>query len=123
VVEAATKCGIVTSGDLDVSIADGIRGAERGANDHRSRATPGRIPAIQAFAAVHQLADVTVIADAGMISAGNQKAIEDAVLSFHPRARISDVPYVVAQCHREHPEQELSDGQPPRPWHLLPVQG
>jgi len=36
------------------------------------------VPVIRAFAAAHQLAEVTVVADAGMISAGNQEAIEDA---------------------------------------------
>ena len=94
------------------------------------------VPAIRAFAAAHQLADVTVVADAGMVSAGNQKAIEDAGLSFILGARIPDVPYVVAQWRREHPGQEIPDGhiftqpwagrpgrQPPRPGHLLPVQG
>jgi transposase len=58
------------------------------------------VPAIAAFAAAHQLADVTVVADAGMVSASNQQAIEDAGLSFIHGARISDVPYVVAQWRR-----------------------
>ena len=58
------------------------------------------VPAIATFAAAHQLADVTVVADAGMVSAGNQQAIEDAGLSFILGARISDVPYVVAQWRR-----------------------
>jgi hypothetical protein len=53
---------------------------------------------------------VTVVADAGMVSAGNQKAIEDADLSFILGARIPDVPYVVAQWRREHPGQEIPDG-------------
>ena len=37
---------------------------------------------VPAFAAAHQLADMTVVADAGMVSASNQQAIEDADLSF-----------------------------------------
>ena len=37
---------------------------------------------ITAFMAAHQLPDVTVVADAGMISEVNQHAIEDAWLSF-----------------------------------------
>ena len=40
------------------------------------------IPTIRSFMAAHELPDVTVVADAGMVSAANQKAIEDAGLSF-----------------------------------------
>ena len=40
------------------------------------------LPVITAFMAAHQLPDVTVVADAGMISEANQHAIEDAGLSF-----------------------------------------
>jgi hypothetical protein len=68
------------------------------------------VPAIQAFAAAHHLPEVTVVADAGMVSAGNQKAIEDAGLFFILGARIPDVPYVVAQWRRVHPEHEIPDG-------------
>jgi hypothetical protein len=50
------------------------------------------VPAIAAFAAAHQLPDVTVVADAGMVSAGNQQAIEDAGLSFILGARIPPDP-------------------------------
>jgi hypothetical protein len=46
------------------------------------------VPAIQAFQATHRLSDVTVVADAGMVSAGNQRAIEAAGLSFILGARI-----------------------------------
>jgi hypothetical protein len=52
---------------------------------------------------------VTVVADAGMVSAANQQAIEGAGLSFILGARISDVPCVVAQWRREHPGQEIPD--------------
>jgi Transposase DDE domain len=69
------------------------------------------VPTIRSFMDAHRLADVTVVADAGMISAGNQTAIEQAGLSFILGARIPDVPYVVAQWHREHPGQDIPDGQ------------
>jgi hypothetical protein len=69
------------------------------------------LPTIRAFMAAHDLPDVTVVADAGMISAANQKAIEDAGLSFILGARIPDIPYVVAEWRREHPGQEIGDGQ------------
>jgi transposase len=38
--------------------------------------TKTMLPVIETFMAAHQLPDVTVVADAGMISEGNQKAIE-----------------------------------------------
>ena len=66
---------------------------------------------ITAFMAAHQLADVTVVADAGMISEANQHAIEDAGLSFILGTRIPDEPYAVRQWRREHPGQDLPDGQ------------
>ncbi len=40
------------------------------------------IPTIQAFMAAHGLPDVTIVADAGMVSEANKKAIEAAGLSF-----------------------------------------
>jgi hypothetical protein len=40
------------------------------------------LPTIQSFMDTHQLIDVTVVADAGMLSAASQKAIEEAGLSF-----------------------------------------
>jgi transposase len=40
------------------------------------------LPVITAFMTTHQLPDVTVVADAGMVSEANQKAIEAAGLSF-----------------------------------------
>ena len=69
------------------------------------------VPVITAFTAAHQLADVTVVADAGMVSAANQQAIEAAGLSFILGTRIPDVPYVVAQWRREHPGEDIPDGQ------------
>ena len=68
------------------------------------------LPTIRSFMDAHRLADVTIVADAGMISAANQKAIEDAGLSFILGARIPDVPYVVAEWRREHPGQDIPDG-------------
>jgi Transposase DDE domain len=68
------------------------------------------LPVIREFMAAHRLPDVTVVADAGMISQANQKAIEAAGLSFILGMRIPDVPYVVAQWHREHPGEQVPDG-------------
>jgi transposase len=44
--------------------------------------TKTTLPVIQAFMAAHWLPDVTVVADAGMVSESNQKEIEAAALSF-----------------------------------------
>lgn len=40
------------------------------------------IPTITSFMAAHQLADVTIVADAGMVSEANHDATEDAGLSY-----------------------------------------
>jgi hypothetical protein len=65
--------------------------------------TKTMLPVIEAFMTAHNLPDVTVVADAGMVSEANQKAIEAAGLSFILGMKIPDVPYQVAQWRREHP--------------------
>jgi hypothetical protein len=80
--------------------------------------TTTMLPTITAFMAAHKLADVTIVADAGMISAANMTAIEAAGLSFILGAKIADVPYVVTQWRREHPDEQMPDGlilSQPRP--------
>ena len=72
--------------------------------------TKTMLPVIEKFMAAHQLPDVTVVADAGMISEANQKAIEAAGLSFILGMKIPDVPYAVAQWRREHPGQDIPGG-------------
>jgi hypothetical protein len=72
--------------------------------------TTTMLPTIRAFMAAHQLGDVTVVADAGMISAGNKQAIEAAQLSFILGTRIPDIPYVVQEWRREHPDERIPDG-------------
>jgi len=47
--------------------------------------TQTMLPVIEAFKTAHGLEDVTVVADAGMVSAGNQQALEDAGLSSWAR--------------------------------------
>jgi hypothetical protein len=58
-------------------------------------ATAGLPPASEKFTAAHHLPDVTVVADAGMISDANMKAIEAVGLSFILGMKVPDVPYVV----------------------------
>ena len=73
--------------------------------------TKTMLPVIGAFMTAHQLPDVTVVADAGMVSEVNQKQIEAAGLSFILGKRIPEVPWVVAQWKREHPGEDITDGQ------------
>ena len=72
--------------------------------------TKTMLPVIREFMAAHQLPDVTVVADAGMVSEANQKQIEAAGLSFILGQRIPEVPWVVAAWHREHPGEAVPDG-------------
>jgi hypothetical protein len=72
--------------------------------------TKTMLPVIESFMAAHQLPDVTVVADAGMVSEANQKAIEAAGLSFILGMKIPHVPYAVAQWRREHPGEQIPDG-------------
>ena len=86
--------------------------------------TKTMLPVVQSFMTVHQLPDVTVVADAGMVSEANQKAIEAAGLSFILGARIPYEPYVVKQWRREHPGQDIPDGQIfTQPWPAGPNGG
>jgi Transposase DDE domain len=79
--------------------------------------TKTMLPVIEKFMAARQLPDVTVVADAGMISEANQKAIEAAGLSFILGMKIPDIPYAVAQWRREHPGEEIPDGHVfTQPW-------
>ena len=53
--------------------------------------------------AARRLPGVTVVADAGMISEANQKAIEAAGLSFILGIKVPDVPCQVDKWRRENP--------------------
>ena len=65
-----------------------------------NRAETKTMPVIEAFMTAHQLPDVTVVADAGMVSEANQKQIEAAGLSFILGMKIPHIPYVVKQWPR-----------------------
>ncbi|GAA2017993.1 hypothetical protein GCM10009799_52260 [Nocardiopsis rhodophaea] len=84
--------------------------------------TTTMLPVIQAFMATHRLPDVTVVADAGMISQANKRAIDEAGLSFILGMRIPEVPYTVAQWRRDHPDQDIPDGHIfTQPWPAGPT--
>jgi hypothetical protein len=79
------------------------------------------LPVVQAFAAAHQLPEVTVVADAGMLSEANLAALEDAGLRFIVGARIPEVPYQVSQWRSAHPDEPIGDGQIfAQPWVMGP---
>jgi hypothetical protein len=80
------------------------------------------IPTITAFMHAHQLRDVTVVADAGMVSESNRTAIEAAGLSFILGAKIAQIPYVVAEWREKHPGVEIPDGHVfTQPWPAGPT--
>ncbi len=67
------------------------------------------MPTLTAFMKAHQLTDVTVVADAGMISAANKKAIEDAGLSFILGDKIPTIPYQISKWHKNNPDSTPTD--------------
>jgi hypothetical protein len=68
------------------------------------------VPTITAFKEAHRLSDVTVVADAGMVSEANRKAIEAAGLSFILGMRFTHVPNEVLEWRKAHPDAEIPDG-------------
>ena len=72
--------------------------------------TATMVPVINAFKAAHRLTDVTVVADAGMISQANQVALQAAGLSFILGARIPYLPDVVREWRDKHPDEAVPDG-------------
>jgi Transposase DDE domain len=79
--------------------------------------TATMLPVINAFKIAHRLTDVTVVADAGMISEANQVAIQAAGLSFILGTRIPFLPDVVREWRDEHPGEEIPDGHVlTQPW-------
>jgi hypothetical protein len=71
--------------------------------------TKTMLPVITAFMTAHDLPGVTVVADAGMVSEANRRAIEAAGLSFILGMRIPDEPYVVSRWRQEHPGCQIPD--------------
>ena len=60
------------------------------------------LPVITSLMAAHRLTDVTVVADAGMISEANQSAIQAAGLSFILGTKLPRLPQVIQEW-RAHP--------------------
>ena len=72
--------------------------------------TATMVPVINAFKTAHNLSDVTVVADAGMISEANQVALQAAGLSYILGARIPCLPDVVREWRDKHPSEAIPDG-------------
>src|SRR6476659_5228277 len=67
------------------------------------------LPVINAFKVAHQLSDVTVVADAGMISEANQVALQAGGLSFILGARIPHLPDVGREWRDTQPDEAVPD--------------
>jgi Transposase DDE domain len=72
--------------------------------------TATMLPVINDFKTVHRLTEVTVVADAGMISEANQVALQAAGLSFILGARLPHLPDVVREWRDTHPDHAIPDG-------------
>lgn len=72
--------------------------------------TATMVPVITAFKTAHQLSQVTVVADAGMISETNQIDLKAAGLSFILGTRIPFLPDVVREWHDHHQGEAVPDG-------------
>ena len=68
------------------------------------------IPVLEAFQSRHGVRDMVVVADAGMLSAGNLNALEDAGFAFIVGSRISRAPYDLADHFQRHGDY-FTDGQ------------
>ena len=68
------------------------------------------IPSIQAFQAAHQLPEVTVVADAGMLSDGHLRVLSGAGWRVIVGQKIPDIPYVVRHWMDTHPGEQPPDG-------------
>jgi transposase len=68
------------------------------------------LPTLRAFQDRHGVADLVVVADAGMLSAANLNAVEDAGFAFIVGSRISKAPYDLAEHFARHGDY-FTDGQ------------
>lgn len=68
------------------------------------------IPVVKAFQARHGLADLVVVADAGMLSASNLKELHEAGLRFIVGSRVTKAPNDLASHFRWHGDA-FADGQ------------
>ncbi len=72
--------------------------------------TKTMLPTITSFMAAHELRDVTVVADAGMVSEANRVALDEAKLTYIIGEKIPQIPYHVARWRQAHPGEQIPDG-------------
>lgn len=82
-----------------------------GAFEGNMAETRTMLPMIRRFQDSFNADDITVVADAGMFSAGNKKAIVDAGLHYIIGTKFRDLPAPIAQWRAEHPGQDYTHGQ------------
>lgn len=68
------------------------------------------VPVLEAFQARHGVTDIMVVADAGMLSASNLNALEEAGFGFIVGSRITKAPYDLAEHFARHGDH-FADGQ------------
>ena len=82
-----------------------------GAFEGNMAETRTMLPMIRRFQDSFDADDITVVADAGMFSAGNKKAIVDAGLHYIIGAKFRQLPAPIAQWRQDHPGQDYTHGQ------------
>ena len=82
-----------------------------GAFEGNKAETHTMVPMIQRLRDAYGLDDITVVADAGMFSAGNKKAVVDAGLHYILGTKEREIPYPLAAWRKNHPDATYTDGQ------------
>lgn len=67
------------------------------------------LPVINDFCHKHKILQITIVADAAMLSAGNLKALEDAGHKYIVGSRLTKIPYDIVDYQSNH--THLTDGQ------------
>ncbi|TLP70512.1 IS1634 family transposase, partial [Nesterenkonia sphaerica] len=68
------------------------------------------IPMLEDFMATHQLKDITVVADAGMVSDANRKALVGAGLSYIIGEKLPEVPPAIRRWMEANPDAAPENG-------------
>jgi len=72
--------------------------------------TTTMLPVIKDFLRGHRLRNLIVVADAGMVSDANKKALEAEGLQFIIGTKIPELPYVISSWRAEHPGEDIPNG-------------
>jgi hypothetical protein len=68
-------------------------------------------PVLAEYASAHDVKDVTVVADAGMMSEANMRELQDAEFGFVVGKGIPSEPFQVADWRGRHPGRDVPDGE------------